>query len=294
MLNATGIFALAGYTLNGVYKEVQKLFGTSVECYMVACRSKQGYDEWQQATQDERSEVLQRWYSLGVELESKAVQTPFAKEWERAASVLLESKEAAKRALPRREPPEAKVEGQPEKAAPGKFEEALRKAAHLLSDLTRRYQTEEGRSPVEERDAAMDEAAEAASLDAVDEEIFQQALRESVAEFRRAETSGDSANAYDRAIKAAVDAARGATGSAAARPSGASAPASPTRHAHTPEGRLQRLSLGDEGRVAVADKNCEGDATKPDHEGADDVAQYAIWRSLTERGQYSEKRGASG
>jgi hypothetical protein len=269
-----------------VYKEVQKLFGTSVECYMVACRSKQGYDEWQQATQDERSEVLQRWYSLGVDLESKAVQTPFAKEWERAAGVLLESKEAAKRALPRREPPEARTEEQAEKAAPGKFEEALRKAAHLLSDLTRRYQTEEGRSPVEERDFATDEAGEVASLGAVDEEIFQQALRESIAEFRRAETSGDSENAYDRAIKAAIESARGATGSATTHP-----PASPTRHVHTPEGRLQRLSLMDEeGRVAVADKSCEETEAKPDHEGADDVAQYAIWRSLTERVQYSDGR----
>src|SRR5436190_54450 len=60
----SGVFALTGYTLNGVYKEIQKLFGASVENYIMASRSTQGYEEWKIASLEERADVIRRWHIL--------------------------------------------------------------------------------------------------------------------------------------------------------------------------------------------------------------------------------------
>ncbi|KAF3481144.1 uncharacterized protein GIQ15_03903 [Arthroderma uncinatum] len=72
----TGIFGLAGHTLSGIHQEIQKRCGTTVDSYIIACRSKQGYDEWSQATQRERDDIIQKWQSLGVDLQIREEEIP--------------------------------------------------------------------------------------------------------------------------------------------------------------------------------------------------------------------------
>ena len=65
------IWGLPGYTFKGIYKELQKHLGSSVQNYIVAARTAQGYDEWHSASQEERLDVIGRWHSIQVEIEKE-------------------------------------------------------------------------------------------------------------------------------------------------------------------------------------------------------------------------------
>lgn len=65
------IWGLPGYTFKGIYKELQKHLGSSVQNYIVAARTAQGYDEWHNASQEERLDVVSRWQSIQVAIEKE-------------------------------------------------------------------------------------------------------------------------------------------------------------------------------------------------------------------------------
>lgn len=65
------IFGIPGYTMKGMYKEMQARFGSSVQNYIIAARTAQGYDEWQASTPQERAEIVRRWKSLQKDLKKK-------------------------------------------------------------------------------------------------------------------------------------------------------------------------------------------------------------------------------
>ncbi|OQV08036.1 hypothetical protein CLAIMM_12365 isoform 2 [Cladophialophora immunda] len=56
-----GFSGILGHTMKGVQKEVQKMFGTNVETYIVASRISQGDEEWLQSSHAEKQEVIARW-----------------------------------------------------------------------------------------------------------------------------------------------------------------------------------------------------------------------------------------
>jgi hypothetical protein len=59
-----GFWGIPGYTMKGVYKEMQKLFGSSVQNYIIAARTAQGFDDYQRASPEERADVVMRWQVL--------------------------------------------------------------------------------------------------------------------------------------------------------------------------------------------------------------------------------------
>lgn len=65
------VFGIPGYTMQGVYKEMQKAMGSSVQNYIIAARTAQGYEEWNGASAEERSDVVRRWQLLESELRKK-------------------------------------------------------------------------------------------------------------------------------------------------------------------------------------------------------------------------------
>ncbi|KAI9853084.1 MAG: hypothetical protein M1838_001585 [Thelocarpon superellum] len=67
------IWALPGYTFMGIYKELQKAWGSSVQNYIVAARTAQGFEDWKDASPEEREDVEQRWHALQAELEQPIV-----------------------------------------------------------------------------------------------------------------------------------------------------------------------------------------------------------------------------
>jgi hypothetical protein len=57
--------------MQGVYKEMQKQMGSSVQNYIIAARTAQGYEEWSGASNEERSDIVRRWHLLEQQLRKK-------------------------------------------------------------------------------------------------------------------------------------------------------------------------------------------------------------------------------
>lgn len=65
------IFGIPGYTMKGVYKEMLNALGSSVQNYIIAARTAQGYDEWNRSSPAEREDVVMRFARLGKQLKKK-------------------------------------------------------------------------------------------------------------------------------------------------------------------------------------------------------------------------------
>ncbi|KAF2621325.1 glycosyltransferase family 1 protein [Macroventuria anomochaeta] len=66
-----GLMGILGHTMKGVHKEVQKLYGSNVQNYIVASRVAQGYEEWLQSSDAEKQDVLDRWKLIQEYLKKK-------------------------------------------------------------------------------------------------------------------------------------------------------------------------------------------------------------------------------
>lgn len=56
-----GAWSVPGYAMKGLYQEMVKSKGKSVQNYIIAARIAQGYDEASSVTQDERDEIVKKW-----------------------------------------------------------------------------------------------------------------------------------------------------------------------------------------------------------------------------------------
>ncbi|KMU78035.1 UDP-glucose,sterol transferase [Coccidioides immitis RMSCC 3703] len=269
-----GVFALAGYPLSGIQKEVQKLWSTSVECYIVACRTKQGYDEWNQSTREERQQALCKWYSLGADLEAKAAHSPFAAEWEAVSRILFDPK--------RRHERYHEVEGvaaEPaaiEKLTPDNFREAVRSATHLLSSLVNRYKNEPVTRAASQKNVAKSFTEIEPPEDEEQQQVIERALHASIAELDKAQACGDHQNAGDRALQACVNEARRVQEEIERAKCG-SVKKDPWPKAEKKPDPCQEEKRGRVGRDRRPEKR------RLTKEGLDAVAEYAIWKTLTEK-----------
>ncbi|KAK5173896.1 uncharacterized protein LTR77_002577 [Saxophila tyrrhenica] len=64
-------FGILSHPLKGVYKEVEKLFGSNVQSYIVVSRVAQGYEEWLQSSDAEKGDVIERWKLIQKSLKKK-------------------------------------------------------------------------------------------------------------------------------------------------------------------------------------------------------------------------------
>ncbi|EOO01223.1 putative glycosyltransferase family 28 domain-containing protein [Phaeoacremonium minimum UCRPA7] len=67
-----GVLGILGYTMKGIHKEVQKLFGANVQNYIVVSRAAQGYEEWLQSSDIEKQDVIDRWRLIQKYLKKKS------------------------------------------------------------------------------------------------------------------------------------------------------------------------------------------------------------------------------
>jgi hypothetical protein len=56
-----GAWSVPGYAMKGLYQEMVKSKGKSVQNYIIAARIAQGYDEASSVTQEERDEIIKKW-----------------------------------------------------------------------------------------------------------------------------------------------------------------------------------------------------------------------------------------
>jgi len=62
-----GIWGLPGYTAKGIYAEISKHFGSSVQNYIIAARTAQGFEDWKSSTPEERAQIVDSWKSTKLE-----------------------------------------------------------------------------------------------------------------------------------------------------------------------------------------------------------------------------------
>ncbi|KIX02480.1 uncharacterized protein Z518_08421 [Rhinocladiella mackenziei CBS 650.93] len=65
---AAGIWGLPGYTAKGIYAEVAKHFGRSVQNYIIAARTAQGFEDWKNSTPEERARIVNAWKDSKLEI----------------------------------------------------------------------------------------------------------------------------------------------------------------------------------------------------------------------------------
>ena len=64
-------FSVPAYAMKGVYKELQNNFGSSVQNYIIAARTAQGFDECSNSSEHERKAIVARWASVQKDLKKK-------------------------------------------------------------------------------------------------------------------------------------------------------------------------------------------------------------------------------
>ncbi|KAF2633110.1 glycosyltransferase family 1 protein [Macroventuria anomochaeta] len=62
---------ILSHTMQGVNKEMQKLFGSDVQNYVIASRAAQGYEDWLQSSDAEKQDVIVRWKQIQKDLKKK-------------------------------------------------------------------------------------------------------------------------------------------------------------------------------------------------------------------------------
>lgn len=61
----------------GIYKELQKYCGSSVQNYIAAARTVQGYEDWKASDQIERLEIIRRWRAVQPEITAEKEHNTF-------------------------------------------------------------------------------------------------------------------------------------------------------------------------------------------------------------------------
>ncbi|KAF2833730.1 UDP-Glycosyltransferase/glycogen phosphorylase [Ophiobolus disseminans] len=65
------MLGVLGHSMKGVHKEVQKLYGSNVQTYIITSRTAQGYEEWLQSSEAEKEDVITRWGLIQKYLKKK-------------------------------------------------------------------------------------------------------------------------------------------------------------------------------------------------------------------------------
>lgn len=87
---------ILSHTMQGVSKEVEKLFGSDVNSHILASRAAQGYQEWLQSSDAEKQDVIDRWNLLQKYMKKKFSPDEMVREGlETQQKKIIEDREAA-------------------------------------------------------------------------------------------------------------------------------------------------------------------------------------------------------
>lgn len=176
LLSFEAIWGLPGYTFKGIYKELQKHLGSSVENYIIAARTAQGYDDWRKSSTQERHDIVARWHAAQIELGKQK------KQW---------------RSLRQKSP---QGTSHRRHSSFGRRRSSALGTQGLGGDATAPTSVDEV-----EYEEAIRESVDATSRgNAAEDEMIEKAIRASVAELQRASREGDDQDAMRRAIQASI------------------------------------------------------------------------------------------
>lgn len=192
VLTSTAIWGLPGYTFKGIYKEIQKHLGSSVQNYIVAARTAQGYDDWHKSNREERLDVVKRWHAIQIEIANEKHQArhgSFHGAQDFIKTQHLNHKEKKRIATEKKEPIKEQKQGK-QKARPA--------PAPIVPQQIPMPDSGEYEAAIQASIAATSRG------NAEEDKMIEQAIRASVVELQKANKDGDVNDALQRAIKASV------------------------------------------------------------------------------------------
>lgn len=196
------IWGLPGYTFKGIYKELQKHLGSSVQNYIVAARTAQGYDEWHNSSQEERLDVVSRWQSIQVEIEKEKQLARHGSFRGHHCYLKTTIEERKKSSAEKKEKKKGK------KNAKGNETEdafAERHASHPFVTQTQKSQESDPGGDGAAFEEAIRASVAATSRGNPEEDLMiERAIRASVTELQLASKEVDNNEAIQRAIRASV------------------------------------------------------------------------------------------
>ena len=193
------IWGLPGYTFKGIYKELQKHLGSSVQNYIVAARTAQGYDEWHRSSQEERLDVVSRWQTIQVEIEKEKQLARHGSFYGHQCYLKTTIEERKKSSAEKKKK---------KKNAKGNATEDELSEIHASHPFV--AQTEKSRGSDPSNDSADFEEAIRTSVAATsrgnpeEDQMIEKAIRASVKELHLASKEDDNSEAIQRAIQASV------------------------------------------------------------------------------------------
>lgn len=229
----------------GIYKELQKHFGSSVQNYIIAARTAQGYEDLKKSNLEERLDIVARWHEVQLDL-SKEKELAHHNSFQ-GPHCLIKSRQAS--FDQKKQKHDKKKQKKLERANP---------TTHERSDSPRfcgRVPKTRGHPSVNIANsdhATFEEAiqksvAATSQGDPEQDKLIERAIRASVLELKSASQEGDNEDAIQRAIQASITEANRVRKENAARQS-KNIPSDENHHDEELKLELQR-SMGIQGEA---------------------------------------------
>ena len=245
-----GFWGIPGYTAKGVYRELAKHFGSSVQNYIIAARTAQGYEEWKDSTPEKREEIVAGWKSSKLETKRAGQKYGQEKRQEIEEHIATRTKSNSVELLSgfkntrhltwdeRKALAERKQQLKKEQKELKRQEDEIRKADSKQSQGGKPKQTSTfpntmqtasyGRSASRDdvhdefEDAIMKSVTATSRGDPEEDVMIERALRASVKELQNSKTSDGEHDeeSYQRAVKASIEEAKRARAEQAGQETG--------------------------------------------------------------------------
>lgn len=187
----------------GIYKELQKLFGSSVQNYIIAARTAQGYEDWRKSTVEERLVVVGRWHEIQIQLGKEKQQVGlnsihgpqgFLKKRHKSFDDRRKIREDKKR---QEKDQRAKLTSKAQSNRSGCINSLRHARTYPTVSMT-----DSDNATFEE--AIQTSVAATSQGDSEQDKLIERAIRASVLELQSASREGDNDEAIQRAIQASI------------------------------------------------------------------------------------------
>ena len=203
LLTVIAVFGLPAYTFKGIYKELQKHHGSTVQNYIIAARTAQGFDEWNSSSQAERVDVIRQWQAIQLELaqekhQLKHEKAPSSYRFLKTRHMNFDERRKLANVRKKQKPdPKTGVPKLAETNAAGL--DAPLRHAHTYPRPSSR-----GSEDTEFEEAIQQSIAATSKGNPEEDAAIERAIRASVLELQRASKEGDDEEALRRAVQASV------------------------------------------------------------------------------------------
>ena len=202
------MFALPGYTFKGIYEELRKFHGSSVQNYIIAARTAQGYSEWRASTEPQRTEILKQWHTTQIEL-AKQKKSKSSRSYSPSGFMKTRHMSFDERKNLAREKVTQKARKKDVEQAGSENDRSRSPAAITCHGSVRSvnrsiHELATATNDIDFENAIRDSVAATSTGDTVQDKMIERAIRASVAELRLASSEGANDDAIRRAIQASL------------------------------------------------------------------------------------------